>query len=241
MPRNIELDTHCPANKAAELIGDGWTLQILRSMMFGASRYGELQQAIPRISPAVLSGRLKAMTEKGLIVRREAAGGRGATYRLTASGRELRPVITYLAKWGLRWSSRNIKARDVDIGALMWDVHRSLKVRELPDGETVIAFTLTGVEQYDKWWMTAKGRRVGLWPDNPGKDVDVYLTCSLGDLVAIWQGRLGLREALSTERLVMVGRADLTRTIDNWFPVSPIASGQGGEGQGAPAPRILSH
>lgn len=226
MARPLELDTHCPANKAAELIGDAWTLQILRSMMFGATRYSDLQQAIPRISPAVLSGRLKTMAEKGLIVRREATGGRSVSYRLTASGRELRPVIRYMANWGLRWASRNIKERDVDIGALMWDLHRSLRVRELPDCETVIEITLRGVPRFSRWWITAKGHRVGLWPDNPGKDVDIYLACTLGDLIALWQGRVGVREALSAERLTMVGRSDLTRTIDNWFPVSPVASDQ---------------
>lgn len=218
--QQIEIDTHCPANKAAELIGDSWTLQILRSMMLGATRFSDLQHSIPRISPAVLSGRLKTMADKGLIVRRE-NGGRSATYRLTASGRDLRPIIRLLSSWGMRWAARNVKDPNFDIGALMWDLHRSLRVRELPDGQNVIAITIPDLERYSKWWIVAKGRRVGLWDDDPGIDVHIYLTCKLPDLVALWQGRQTVREAIAANKLIMVGEPDLTRTIDNWFPVSP--------------------
>ncbi len=229
MAQSIEHDTHCPANKAAELIGDRWTLQILRSMLLGATRYSDLQQSIPLISPAVLSGRLKTMAEKGLIVRRETGGGRSASYRLTASGRELRPVIKFLSSWGLKWAARNIKEPNFDVGALMWDLHRSLRVKELPDGETVIAITLSDAEQYRKWWIVAKRRKVGLWPQDPGKDVDVYLTCRLPDLVDLWQGQLGVRKAIAQDKLIVVGPEDLTRTIDNWFPVSPTVAAAGSD------------
>lgn len=220
MSDKVEIETHCLANKAAELIGDAWTLQIVRSMMLGATRFGDLQQSIPRISPAVLSGRLKTMAEHGLIVRREGSA-RSATYRLTASGRELRPIIRFLSTWGMRWATRNIKDGKFDVAALMWDMHRALRVRELPDGETVIAITLPEVERHPKWWMTARGRRVGLWSDDPGKDVDIYLTCSVPDLVALWQGQFSVREALAEDRLIAVGASDLVNTIDHWFPVSP--------------------
>ncbi len=225
-------DTHCPANKAAELIGDNWTLQILRSMMLGATRYSDLQQSIPRISPAVLSTRLKSMAEKGLIVRREGSGATSASYRLTASGRELRPVIRFLSSWGLKWASRNVKEAHYDVGALMWDLHKSLRTRELPDGETVIALTLSDAQKFPKWWLVASGRRVGLWSNDPGKDVDIYLTCALLDLVAIWQGKLEVREAIASERMLVVGSGDLTTTIDNWFPISPTLTLREGAAEG---------
>jgi len=223
MPSTVETQTHCPANKAADIIGDRWVLQILRAMMMGATRYSDLQQAVPRISPTVLSARLKQLVEQGLIVRRETGGQKAASYRLTPSGRELRPIIKYMATWGLRWASRNIREDNVNVGALMWDVHKTLRTRELPDGETVLSITLTDVEQFPKWWIVANGRTVDLCSESPGKDVDVYLSCSLNVLIDIWQCQTSIGLQMEEGALVVDGPADLVQTIDNWFPLSPIA------------------
>lgn len=222
----VETQTHCPANKAADIIGDRWTLQIVRAMMLGATRYSDLQQAVPRISPTVLSARLKQLAENGIIVRRESTGSKSATYRLTPSGRELRPIIMYLATWGLKWASRNIKESNVNIGALMWDLHKTLRTCELPDGETVLSITLSDVEQFSKWWIVANGRNVDLCTDPPGKDVDVYLTCPLSVLIGIWQGEESIREKIAEGLLVIDGPTDLVQTVDDWFPLSPVAAAQ---------------
>ena len=100
-----ELASHCPATKAADLLGDKWTLLILRAMVLGATRYSEFSGAIPRISPSVLSGRLKSMCDNGLVIKRGGAGQQ-ASYRLTPSGRECEPMIAMLAVWGLKWAER---------------------------------------------------------------------------------------------------------------------------------------
>lgn len=225
MPSDGELrtDAHCPANKAADILGDRWVLRIVRALVMGATRYSDLDMAIPNISPAVLSGRLKQLAENGIIVRRETAGSRAATYHLTPSGRELAPLVKYLAVWGLRWGKRAIKERDFDIGALMWDVHMSLRANELPDGETVISIAFPDVERFPRWWIVAQGNSIDLCSDNPGKDVDVYLTCPVAELVSIWQGQRDVREAMASGVLLMEGRADLLQTVDNWIPVSPVA------------------
>jgi len=223
MREALQAGTHCPANKAADMIGDRWVLQIVRAMMMGATRFGDLKQAVPRISPTMLSQRLKQMTEQGIIVRRERQGAKGAAYRLTPSGRELEPIVRHLATWGLRWAERNIKDSEIDIGALMWDVHKSLRTHELPDGETVFSIALSGVENFAKWWIVANGRQVDLCSDNPGKDVDVYMNCSIETLVGIWQGQKSVREAMASDELMLDGPPDLLRTAENWMPLSPVA------------------
>lgn len=218
-----EPESHCPANKAADIVGDSWVLQIVRAMTLGASRYSDLQQAVPRISPSILSGRLKRLTEQGIIAKRESTGSRPATYRLTASGRALEPIIKHLAIWGLHWAKRNIKEHNIDIGALMWDIHMTLRTEELPDGETVFSITLSDVERFQKWWIIAEGNSVDLCSENPGKDVDLYLNCSVKDLVAIWSCELSVRDAMKDGHVVLDGPPDLVQTVDNWFPVSPVA------------------
>lgn len=218
-----EIETHCPANKAADLIGDKWVLQIVRALMMGARRFSDLTEAVPRISPAVLSARLKAMGEQGLIVKRQPSGPKSANYRLTASGRELRPIIEQLAVWGMRWAARNVRERDIDIGAMMWDVHKSLRTSELPDGETVISIALRDVEKFKSWWLVANGRKVDLCSDNPGKDVDIYLSCEIGDLLGVWRGELSARQLVADGAMTADGPSDLIGTLDHWMPLSPMA------------------
>jgi len=223
MAAEPEFDTHCPANKAADILGDRWVLQIVRAMIFGATRYSDLQQAVPRISPTVLSSRLKQLVEHGIIVRREGAGPKSASYRLTPSGREIKPMLKFMAVWGLKWSSRNIKEDSVDIGALMWDIQKTLRFRELPDGESVIAFTLPDAARWSKWWIVTSGHKVDLCSDNPGKDVDIYITCPIETLIDIWQCQTDVRDAIASGDLIVDGSTDLVTTIDNWFPISPVA------------------
>jgi DNA-binding HxlR family transcriptional regulator len=67
----------CPAVKAADMIGDKWTLLILRELLIGANRYNEFQRAMPRISPTILSKRLKQMEQDGLIIKKSVVGGKG--------------------------------------------------------------------------------------------------------------------------------------------------------------------
>ena len=129
----------CPAAKAADIIGDKWVLLILRELFLGASRYNDFQHALPRISPTILSKRLKQLESQGLIIKKSSAGRKSTEYRLTHCGRELGPIIDHLSKWGLHWARRQIKDEDIDVAGFMWDFHRTLNTGELPDGETVIS------------------------------------------------------------------------------------------------------
>ena len=82
----------CPAVKAADMIGDKWTLLIMRELLLGTNRYNAFQRALPRISPTVLSKRLKQMEEDGLIIKKAVPGEKATIYHLTKCGRELAPL-----------------------------------------------------------------------------------------------------------------------------------------------------
>ena len=82
-----------------DLVGDRWTLLILRDLFISPTcRYVELRESLAGISPTLLSQRLKALARDGLIERTE--GGHVA-YRLTARGRETKPILVALARFGL--------------------------------------------------------------------------------------------------------------------------------------------
>ncbi|MGH6953803.1 MAG: winged helix-turn-helix transcriptional regulator [Alphaproteobacteria bacterium] len=87
-------------SSALDLVGDKWSLVIVRSMFAGKTRYGELLEAPEGISTNILADRLKLLEDAGIVER--IAGGRGPSrhrYRLTRKGADLLPVLQALARW----------------------------------------------------------------------------------------------------------------------------------------------
>src|ERR671935_1785655 len=101
MPKRY--DQACPVAKALEVLGDRWTLLIVRDLLRGARRFQDFQTSLPGIAPTILSARLKLMEEHGLVARRFYSDHPPrADYALTDKGRELGLVIGALATWGSR-------------------------------------------------------------------------------------------------------------------------------------------
>ncbi len=203
------------------MLGDKWVLLVLRAMILGATRYSDFTAAIPRISPSVLSGRLKQMCENGLILKRGEAGQQ-ATYRLTPSGRDAQPIVAMLSEWGLKWAKRNTQVDQIDVGATMWDFHRTLQLSELPDGETVFAFTLNDIDRHNRWWIVASQGTVDLCDSDPGKPVDLYVNGPLCTMIEIWRGESELESALRSEEILLTGEPMVADSAKHWFPMSPI-------------------
>ena len=84
----------CPVAMAAEILCTRWTVVLLRELIAGSTRFNELRRGVPRMSPALLSQRLKELEVAGIIARISSAADRGVfEYQLTAAGRELRPIV----------------------------------------------------------------------------------------------------------------------------------------------------
>ena len=93
----------CPVAKSLEVLGERWTLLIVRDLLRGPARFQALQTSLDGIAPNLLSERLKVMEEHGLIERRlYSEHPPRAEYHLTDKGRELGPVVGALAQWGIR-------------------------------------------------------------------------------------------------------------------------------------------
>jgi len=216
----------CPAMASADLLGDKWTLLILRELLLGTTRFSRFQRALPRMSPSILSKRLKMLEAAEIIIRRSVPAGQAAEYRLTRSGRELGPIVESMAAWGWRWRSRNIVAQDCDVGGFMWDFHRTLKTESLPDGETVILVQISDRTDLNRWWVIANGDVVDLCLENPGHDVDVYITASLKHLIALWMGDVGIQDAMAAETVFLDGPRHLINTAQDWISQSPLVGVQ---------------
>lgn len=93
----------CPVAKSLELVGDRWTLLLVRDLLRGARRFADFHVSLPGIPPNILSHRLKLMEEHGLVTRRlYSEHPPRAEYELTPRGQELGVVIAALASWGTR-------------------------------------------------------------------------------------------------------------------------------------------
>jgi len=99
MPRGHR--QRCPVARTLELVGDRWTLLLVRDLLRGACRFQDLQAAQPGLAPNTLSDRLKRMEKHGLVSRRFYSDHPPrAEYALTDMGQELATVVRALAEWG---------------------------------------------------------------------------------------------------------------------------------------------
>jgi len=214
-----EYGQFCPVAKASDIIGERWTVLILRELLLGTTRYNEFLHGLSRISPTLLSKRLKALEEKGLIVRKRPPGQKSHEYYLTACGRELEPLIEHLAVWGMRWARGQLADSELDVEFLMVDLQRRLQTDRLPDGETVLCFTFNELEAFKTWWMVVCGKEVDLCTENPGKEVDLYINSGVRDMVKVWRGDLTLRKALREKLVRTQGNTHLIRSMPDWLGI----------------------
>lgn len=174
------------------------------------------------MSPSILSKRLKTLEAAEIIIRKAAPSGQATEYKLTRSGRELGPIVENMAVWGMRWRKRSIAAQDCDVGGFMWDFHRTLNTSGLPDGETVILVQISDRTDLNTWWVIVSDDDVDLCTDDPGHDVDVYLTAPLANLIALWLGDVGVQPAVDDQTIYLDGPRHLMNTAQDWMAQSPL-------------------
>jgi DNA-binding HxlR family transcriptional regulator len=129
----------CPVAMAAEILCTRWTVIVLRELVAGSTRFNELRRGVPRMSPALLSKRLKDLETAGIVARSKVAGDPDLhEYTLTAAGKELRPVIEAVGDWGHRWVTTESSLDNLDPNLLMWDMRRNIRQKSLPKRRSTI-------------------------------------------------------------------------------------------------------
>jgi DNA-binding HxlR family transcriptional regulator len=210
----------CPMAKATEIIGEKWCLLIVRELLMGAVRFSEIQRSLSKISPTILTKRLKQLEAAGIVTRKRPSGNRTSEYRLTPAGKELSSVLEQTAIWGMRWARGQMADEDLDVYHLMSEIRRRVQTDELPDGETVLSFSFSDLSTYATWWVVIDRGDVDLCSDNPGKDVDLYIATDIRTMVEVWMGDLSLAKCLEAERMNVIGDADLARRMGDWLGLS---------------------
>lgn len=216
----------CPVAMAAEVLCSRWTVVLLRELLAGSTRFNDLRRGLPRMSPALLSQRLKELEEAGVVARTPVPGEPTIhEYGLTEAGRELQPLVESFGKWGQRWIPSKLTLDQLDAQLLMWDMRRGLKFDPPPPRRLVIQFQYPDAPKRDRsWWLIVEpGEPIDLCSVDPGHDVDLYVTSPLRTMTAIWMGIETVREACDCDRLILTGDRDLIDTMERWLGLSPFA------------------
>ena len=213
----------CPISKAVEILGDKWTLLIVRELLMGGRRYNELQRGLGQISPTILSKRLDSLARYGLVLKKKIPNQKGYEYFPTRSCSELLPIIKSLGDWGMRWAQSNLTEKDYDVELLMLYLQRSVIPENLVGDETVIRFKFTDIKEFPDWWMVVEGNQVDLCTNDPGKEVDVYFTTTVKTMVDVWMGWSTYRQAIAKDELKLVGPKALINNVSAWMEDSIYA------------------
>jgi DNA-binding HxlR family transcriptional regulator len=200
----------CPVAMAAELLCTRWTMVLLRELIAGSTRFNDLRRGVPKMSPTLLSLRLRELEAAGVIERRELKSEKGVfEYHMTDSGKDLRPVVEAMGFWGQKWVEARLSLKNLDPSLLMWDMRRNLNPSPLPDRRTVIQFLYHGLPASKRsWWLVVEPHGdIDLCWSNPGFDVDLYVATDLRTMTAIWMGLTTVEK--EGEKVALTGDRDI--------------------------------
>ena len=225
----MEYGQFCPIAKASEIIGEKWTILIIRELLAGSTRFSTLQRGLGFISPTILTKRLAMLDERGLIYRKRIPGQRGYEYLVTESCKELMPILLSVGHWGMRWAQSNLTDTDYDVGLLMLYLERSIVPEKLPGSETVLHFEFSDLKDSPDWWIIVSDEKIDVCTINPGKEIDVYFNTSVKTMVNVWMEQVTYKKAIADSSLVVMGPTALTRNVTSWlqncvFTDLPVAS-----------------
>jgi DNA-binding HxlR family transcriptional regulator len=205
---------YCSVARALDLLGERWTLLVVRELLLGSRSFGDVRRGIPRISKTMLSARLRELVDAGVIVRDDDDGG--PSYRLTPAGQALEPIVVAIGSWGHAWLSRHLDDGELDVDALVWDMRRRVRVAALPPGPTVVAIEVSDLRRAPHRWLLLRRDEVSLCGSNPGFAEALTLRADRRTLIGWWRGDLSLAEARRAG-LRLDGPRALVRAFPDWF------------------------
>jgi DNA-binding HxlR family transcriptional regulator len=233
MARNIVLSTNpergsygqfCPVAMAAEIICSRWTALVLREMLCGSTRFNDIRRGVPRMSPTLLSRRLKELEEAGVIAVDSTPQAGVFDYKLTRAGEDLREVVMSMGAWGQRWVESTLSLRNLDPSLLMWDMRRNLDPSPLPSRRCTVKFAYPEVRAGQQlWWLVIDGGKVDLCGVDPGFDIDLDVRSSLRSMTAVWMGLTTLKAEIAAGNIELIGDRVIARSMHSWLGLSPFA------------------
>jgi DNA-binding HxlR family transcriptional regulator len=217
----------CPVAMAAEVLETRWTLLIVRELCLGSKHFNELRRGVPKMSPTLLSKRLRELEGHGILTIIRNSDNK-SEYVLTDAGNELLDVIVSIGSWGKRWISHKHHLENSDEGLLVWDIRRNLNLENFPKRNAVmqIRFRESPAKSANWWFIFSEIDAPDVGPIDPNLDVDLYLETTLPELTKVWLGEETVSEAIASDHFIIAGDPELIGTFEEWIGTSNFAGVQ---------------
>jgi DNA-binding HxlR family transcriptional regulator len=213
---------YCPLALAGEIVGERWTLLVLRELVLGATRFNDIHRGMPRMSPALLTRRLRTLEAAGIVERRASLAG--IEYVLTDAGAELAPVVEGLAVWGKTWLPATLKVTEMDPDLIVWDLHRRLDLERMPAHRVVMRFDFVDQPKAKRnRWIVRDEGGVGMCVTDPGFEVDLFIETDTRTITLVWYGDIPLKKAIDDGSIQLDGPRQLCDTFPSWLLLNYMA------------------
>ena len=198
---------YCPLARALDIVGDRWTLLILRELLFAPKRFTDVQQRLDGIAPNLLSRRLKELEARGLVRRRRLDPPAAATvYEATEQARGLQTAMLELARWGVGFLGAYDGAERFSVEWLV-PILEEIADREAARGVWDLYQFRIGEEPF---WVEVTDGHVIVRTGEPPREPDLYVELDVETFMAIGFGTLEPADAFAAGRARASG--DLTKT-----------------------------
>ncbi len=213
---------YCPVAHALDLVGDRWTLLIVRNLLIGPKRFVDLQTGLPGLGTNILTVRLKGLEQDGLIVRRFLPPPAASTvYELTNYGRQLEEALTALAHWGAQSLGTPAPDQVIKPDAVMLALYGFFKpVGEMQMGQATYQIDCEDAQFSDVFRVHIDGGRVEVKP-GVVSDPDVIIHLNVETLYALSARQISLRDAIAQSTVSLEGKPNAVAQFRQHYEILP--------------------
>lgn len=204
-------DQYCSVARALDVVGDRWTILIVRELLAGPRRYTDLQTDLPGVSTDVLASRLKDMERDGLATRRRLPPpGAAYVYELTGRGRRLLPVLQALGEWG---APELDERRATDAVRAHWFALPLLRGLDAVDGVSGGGLVEVRLEE-GEFHLYVGAEDVPVYGAGPApEEPDARLSMDTDTCAAVGRGDVGVLDAVRDGRIEVTGEGTLAKAL----------------------------
>jgi DNA-binding HxlR family transcriptional regulator len=207
---------YCPVAQALEVVGDRWTILVIRELMNGSTRFGEILNGVPRMPRSMLAARLQHLERSGLVTRK--SDGENVVYQPTDAALALSDVVLGLGFWARRWAHRQPQDHELDPVLLLWDMQRRLDKNHVPEELVVVRFDFADDKRgFRHYWLKIENRRGEVCINHPGHPETLIVQSSTRTMVEIWMGHTEFGTAIADRRVTIEGPPAHARSFPSWF------------------------
>jgi DNA-binding HxlR family transcriptional regulator len=223
----VRYGQYCPVAMTAEVLCTRWTMLVVREMLCGSARFNDLRRGVPRMSPALLSQRLRELEDAGLVARvPQRKGGELHEYALTEAGLALGPVVQAFAAWGQTWMEEQATLDNASVDHLMWEMQIHIRPDQMPHRPSVVSFRYKDqTAAKARWWIVfEKEGQAEVCHDDPGAEIDLYVATDLPTMTSIWLGLSTVKDREASGALLLTGNRNVADSMSAWLGLSPVAA-----------------